>query len=235
MRIGRRTVVALAVSVAFPFGSIAQACIPSNSAVLLMLDASYSMLRLVQGGATRFAAARAAVSAAVDLFPDEGLIALRIYGSKSQVVRDDCTDSYLAVPFASGQANRSAIKATLADTHARGVTPIAYSLQQAIGDFTSNRIQRTIILVTDGGESCDGDPCTVAKGMSAGGFVINVIGIMTNAVQRASLRCITGATGGTYFDVPVAAQLKDTLTSALQECPVALLSPRRLDSEPPVG
>ena len=89
----RHAVLALGLAFALPCGSFAEACTPSDSAVLLMLDASYSMLRMVAGGGSRFNAARTAVDAAVDLFPDDGLLALRIYGSQSQVVRNDCTDS----------------------------------------------------------------------------------------------------------------------------------------------
>jgi Ca-activated chloride channel homolog len=226
MRRRRRTVLVLGLALTLPFGSFAEACTPANSAVLLMLDASYSMLRLVSGGVSRFSAARSAVNATVDVFPDEGLLALRIYGSQSQVIRDDCTDSVLAVPFAAAKDNRDKIKLALGQTHARGVTPIAYSLQLAAGDFTNDKIQRTIILVSDGAESCNGDPCSVAEQMAGNGFVINVIGLMTTGLARASLRCIASATGGAYFDVPVAAQLSDKLREALQDCPVAALPPR---------
>ena len=75
---------------------------------------------------------------------------------------------------------------------------------------------------------CDGNPCTVAATLATQGFVINVIGLMTSGLPRASLRCIAAATGGSYFDVQVAAQLQDRLTQALQDCPVAdLLPPAR--------
>ena len=233
MRRRRRAVLALSLAAAIPFASFAEACTPSNSAVLLMMDASYSMLKLVSNGISRFSAARAAIDASVDLFPDDGEIALRIYGSQSQVVRDDCTDSMLAVPFAAATQNRPKIKLFLAGAHARGVTPIAYSLQQAVGDFASGQAHRTIVLVTDGAESCGGDPCAVAGALAPQGFVINVIGLMTSGPSRASLRCVAAATGGTYYDAAVAAQFNSKLAQALQDCPIAAIpAARREDGEP---
>ena len=225
-----RFLVALVAAVAMPLGSFAQACTISDRAVLLILDASYSMLNRVAapgGPTTRFAAARNAVSGVVDLFPDDGFLALRFYGSQSAAIKMDCTDSVLAVPFGPAIANRAPIKAALAQAHARGVTPIAYSLAQAARDFPSDALERTIIVVSDGGESCDGDPCATAALLHAQGFVINAVGFMIAGIARAQLRCIAAAAGGKYFDVPVAVSLSESIGQAFGQCPVAALPARR--------
>jgi Ca-activated chloride channel family protein len=229
-----RFLVALVVAVAMPLGSFAQACTIADRAVLLILDASYSMLNRVAapgGPTTRFAAARNAVSGVVDIFPDDGFLALRFYGSQSQATRMDCTDTMLAVPFGPALVNRAPIKAALAQAHARGVTPIAYSLAQAARDFPSNSLERTIILVSDGGESCDGDPCATAALLHTQGFVINAVGFMIAGIARAQLRCIAAAAGGKYFDVPVAVSLSESLGQAFGQCPVATLPVRRNDDD----
>jgi len=232
-----RFLIALIVAIAMPFGSFAQACSVSDRAVLLLLDASYSMLNRVAspaGATTRFAAARNAVSGVVDLFPDDGFLALRFYGSQTPAVRMDCGDSVLAVPFAPAVANRTPIKLAMAQAHARGVTPIAFSLAQAAHDFPSDALQRTIILVSDGGESCDGDPCATAALLHTQGFVINAVGFMIAGIARAQLRCIAAASGGKYFDVPVAVSLSESLGQAFGQCPVAML-PRARDDDVMTG
>jgi Ca-activated chloride channel family protein len=229
MSFSTRLAIALSLAVAMPLASAAEACSLSSRSVLVLLDASYSMLNRVAGGGTRFSAARNAVSAVVDLFPDDGFIALRFYGSQTSAARMDCGDSVLAVPFAPAFTNRAPIKSALADAHARGLTPIAYSLAQAVSDFPTDRLDKTIILVSDGGESCNGDPCAAAAKLHAQGFVINTVGFMIAGLARAQLRCIASASGGQYFDVPVAVTLSDSLRQAFGQCPVAALPARRDD------
>jgi Ca-activated chloride channel family protein len=226
--------VAVALAVALPLGAAAEACSLSGRAVLLLLDASYSMLNGTAGGTTRFGAARNSISAVVDLLPDDGFVALRFYGSQTPAARQDCMDSVLAVPFAPAAINRAPIKLALAAAHARGVTPIAYSLTEAVKDFLPNKdLERTIILVSDGGESCEGNPCAVATVMHREGFVINTVGFMIAGLARAQLRCIAANSGGQYFDVPVAATLSDGLRQAFGECPIASAPPpvRRADDD----
>ena len=231
MRSCGRLLVALTAVLAMQAGSYAQACTLTDRAVLLLLDASYSMLNRVAGGSTRFTAARNAIIATIDLFPDDGYLALRLYGSELSVGRMDCEDTRLAVPFTIAGIARASIKSALANTHARGLTPIAYSLIQAAADFTNATFERTIVLVSDGGESCNGDACATAALLHTQGFVINTVGFMTSGVPRAQLRCIAAASGGQYFDVPVATVLADQLSRALGECPVATLPPRTGDDE----
>jgi Ca-activated chloride channel family protein len=227
-------VVTLALAIAMPLGSAAEACTLSSRAVLLLLDASYSMLNRVAGGTTRFGSARNSISAVVDLLPNDGMVALRFYGSQTPAQRQDCMDSVLAVPFAPVAVNRAPIALALATAHARGVTPIAYSLTEAVKDFLPNKdLERTIILVSDGGESCEGNPCAIAAAMHAEGFVINTVGFMIAGLARAQLRCIAANSGGEYFDVSVAATLSDNLRQAFGECPIATAPPpgRRTDED----
>jgi Ca-activated chloride channel family protein len=160
------------------------------------------------------------VQAAVDLFPDDGLIALRLYGSQVTANARACSDSVLAVGFGPAKTNRALISEALSRVRARGVTPIDYALRQAAQDFPENAT-RTIILVSDGRESCDGDPCAAASDLAADGFVINTVGFQVDRVGQAQLKCIAAASGGTYFDVPVASELAVKLRDALGECLIA--------------
>ena len=209
-----------------PTGAVA-ACIPNDHNALLIFDASYSMLRRVANGVSRFQLARQSVNDTIDLFPDKAEIALRLYGSMTQAQRMDCTDTLLKVPFAPASQNRAIIKSALADTHARGVTPIAFALKQAAEDFPGNASERIIVLLSDGGEDCNGDPCATAAVLHSQGFVINTIGLLTDPVGYRQLQCIARVGGGQFFNVPTALQLTDQLMQAMGICPVALGPVRR--------
>ena len=87
-------------------------------------------------------------------------LALRVYGHQYDRKEQNCEDTRLEVPFASG--NSAEISKALGRIEPKGTTPLAYSLQQSAKDFTDNRYRNVIIIITDGIESCDGDPCKVA-------------------------------------------------------------------------
>jgi Ca-activated chloride channel family protein len=193
---------------------------------MLILDASESMTRYAGSAITRFNVARKAVQAALDLFPDDGQIALRFYGSQAPVNAGLCDDTVLAVPFAPAAQNRAAVSKALTLARARGKTPIAYTLEQAARDFPENTT-RTIILVSDGRESCGGDPCATAAALAKQGFVINTVGFQADRPGRFELQCIANTTGGQYFNAPVALQLTNKVLEALGVCVVAGLAPRR--------
>jgi hypothetical protein len=88
---------------------------------------------------------------------------LRVFGHQHTVAENNCYDTKNEVPFSHDNRDQMALR--LADIHPLGVTPIAYALQQAaendITDETHNAY--SIILITDGGESCGGDICQVIK------------------------------------------------------------------------
>ena len=86
-------------------------------------------------------------------------IGLRVYGHKMGFTPfDSCRTSSLLVPITT--SNAAAIDGALAKTHPRGMTPITYSLKQAVKyDFMGFPGKKHIILLTDGGENCDESPC----------------------------------------------------------------------------
>jgi Ca-activated chloride channel family protein len=202
--------------------TVAEAC--TERAALLMLDASYSMKRLVtRAGTSRFNVAREALSGFVDRFPPAGYLALRFYGSEHLVTRNHCQDSQLVVPFAPAEENIEPIKSALAQAHARGVTPLAYALEQAGRDFPARAIERLIVIVSDGLESCGGNPCAAAASLGRQGFVINTVGFLADRDARRQLQCIADATGGQYFHVSVTIGLQEKLEEAFAGCPIAVL------------
>src|SRR6185295_15019366 len=130
----------------------------------------------------------------------------------------DCQDSRLAVPFGPAAQNSAAIAATADGAKAQGYTPIAYSLDQAVGDFPADAKERVIVLVSDGKETCQGDPLLTAKALAGSGITIHTVGFVVDTAARGQLQAIARATGGTYFDAPVGPELADRLKSAFVAC-----------------
>ncbi|MEZ4889346.1 MAG: VWA domain-containing protein [Crocinitomicaceae bacterium] len=149
--------------------------------ILFILDASNSMNALWDGKETRFAAAKRILSKSVmDLQGVGNLeVALRVYGHQSEVTAtyQDCDDTKLEIPF--GVNNHDRIINRIKTIQAKGTTPIARSLEAAAGDFPDANSRNVIILITDGLEACDNDPCIIAKklhdkGVNVKPFVIGV-------------------------------------------------------------
>lgn len=132
--------------------------------ILFILDASNSM-NAAWDGQTRIAAAKELLLRSLDSIKDipNLEIALRVYGHQSIVTPtyQDCNDTKLEVPF--GPNNFNAIRAKVNRIQALGTTPIARSLEAAASDFPSSESKNIIILITDGLEACDGDPCVIAQ------------------------------------------------------------------------
>ena len=77
------------------------------------------------------------------------------------------------------------------------------------------------MLVSDGKETCQGDPVVAAKALAAKGITVHTVGFIVDTAARGQLQAIARATGGTYFDAPVGPELPDTLKSALNACKTA--------------
>jgi Ca-activated chloride channel homolog len=142
-------------------------------------------------------------------------LGLRLYGHQYNFPPQVCEDSKLEVPFA--KDNFDKIKNKLNSIVPRGTTPIAYSLEQAINDFTPcDNCRNVIVLITDGIEECDGDPCEASMKLQKHGLVLKpfIIGIGTNFEK--AFNCV-----GTYFD----ASSEEKFSSALNVVVSRVLNP----------
>lgn len=119
-------------------------------------------------------------------------MALRVYGHQSSFPPQDCEDTKLEVPFSAD--NVGEIRQTLRFLKARGTTPIAYALSQAATDFpkSKERVRNLVILITDGVEACDGDPCEVSDDLQKKGIFLEpfIIGIGLDRRFHKSFKCV---------------------------------------------
>lgn len=136
--------------------------IPEKTRILFLFDASGSMLA-PWGNELRIDAAKRVLTDLVDSLKvnQKVELALRPYGHLTPAKEQNCEDTKLEIPFAA--ANHDQIINRLKYIYPRGTTPIAYSLAQSAQDFPrDNSYRNIIIIITDGIESCDGDPCAVS-------------------------------------------------------------------------
>ncbi len=118
-------------------------------------------------------------------------MALRVYGHQSPVPPQDCSDTKLEVPFSPGNAGQ--IRQKLRYLIPKGTTPIAYSLEQSVKDFPPlDKSRNIIILITDGIEACDGDPCSVSLNLQKQGIILKpfVIGIGLDPNFEETFECV---------------------------------------------
>lgn len=125
-------------------------------------------------------------------------IGLRIYGHQTRIEpgKQDCDDTKLEVPIAPNTAG--AIRQVMTTVRCLGTTPIARSIEKAAGDFPPRKNTRNvIILVTDGIEACDEDPCAVSRALQAQGIILKpfVIGLGLDGAVVRTFECV-----GNYYD-----------------------------------
>jgi Ca-activated chloride channel family protein len=180
----------------------------TGSETMVILDASGSMWGIA-GGQTKIASARTAVRSLLEAWPTDRKLGLMAYGHRR---KGDCSDIETIAPV--GGIDAAALAGAVDRLNPKGKTPIAASLTKAAEDLKSNETRATIILVSDGIETCGGDPCAVAKALEESGvdFTAHVIGFdVSDPAAKAQLRCIADVSGGIYRDAEDGAGLGDAL------------------------
>ncbi len=164
--------------------------------ILFLFDASQSMYARWETN-TKYEVAKSLLSEMVDSLQqlDNLELALRVYGHTKRYPPQDCDDTRLEVPF--GSKNGFSIKKRLNEISPSGTTPIARSLEACGGDFPKSQARNIIILITDGIEECNGDPCAVSAMLQRKGIVLKpfVIGLGLDKDFIKSFDCV-----GNYFD-----------------------------------
>jgi len=135
-----------------------------------------------------------------------------VYGHTKKYPPQDCDDTRLEVPF--GKDNGFSIKKRLEEISPSGTTPIARSLEECGGDFPKSPARNIIILITDGIEECNGDPCAVSAMLQKKGIALKpfVIGLGLNKDFIKQFECI-----GNYFDATDEVQFKNAFNIVITQ------------------
>lgn len=190
----------------------------------IVLDVSGSMNAKL-GNSTRWLTALEVLNKFVATIPADFNVALRVYGhrypSKSA---ETCTDTELVVPLA--KLDRDKIVGTASALKPRGETPLVLSTLATIEDLQAAK-GGTVILITDGEESCKGDLKAAAATLKESGLdvTLNIVGFtLTGQAVKGQLTTLAGSTGGRYFGASSGNELANAIRlAALPRMPFDLL------------
>jgi hypothetical protein len=212
-----------AIALALPYAAAADS--PERS-VALIIDASGSMTAKLPSGQTRIDAAKDAVEKLVGGLPGTLRLALRAYGHQSPTKARNCRDTELLTSFQPVAGNRAEVVRLARGLKAQGYTPISLVLEMAANDLKPETAaaSRVIILVSDGKETCEGDPCAVARALARAdaGLVVHTIGFAVDVAARYQLQCIARVGRGTYFEANSTDKLVETLSTAVKTVAIDL-------------
>lgn len=189
---------------------------PNN--VMIILDASYSMSEHLGRDESKMAVAKRVIMDVLQRIPPNTRVGFRVFGQSDNEFMA-CHATKLLVPLAYN--NRNLIASQLISIHPTGATPISYTLIQTVNnDFQGVNGKRSIILITDGMETCSSDPCEVAVAMVRQNVdvKVNVVGFGMQPYDEAAkqLKCIAMATYGKFATANTAAELANSLNQTLQ-------------------
>lgn len=199
---------------ALPLAAAAQEAAPVDDPVVFVLDGSNSMWGQIDGEA-KISLARGAFGDLLPRIEASRPVGLVAYGHRKQ---SDCSDIEVIAP--PGTGNRDTMIDAVEAITPRGRTPITASLRKAAGLLEDGK--GSIILVSDGIETCGGDPCALAAELKAQNidFVAHVVGVdIRKPEDKSALACIADLTGGTYSDVESARDLGPALEKTAQAEP----------------
>jgi len=180
---------------------------------MLVLDGSGSMWGQIDGR-SKIEIAREAVDGMLANWRG-GELGLMAYGHRR---KGDCADIEQLAPIAALEPDT--LRAQVAGIHPRGMTPIGAAVRQAAQALRYTESKATVILVSDGEETCEADPCAMAEELEALGvdFTAHVIGfdIRDGSSAQAQLQCLATRTGGRYLDAANAQDLSEALESVAE-------------------
>ena len=182
---------------------------------LIVLDASGSMWGQIEGRA-KLEIARDTLAQALAAMPADSSIGLMAYGHRR---KGDCGDIELVVPPAPGSA--ATINRAVGEMKFLGMTPLTESVRQAAQALRYTEQAARVILITDGVETCNADPCALGEELAMSGtdFTAHVVGFGLSAEEGRQVACLAENTGGRYLQADDMAALGAALTQTMVEEP----------------
>ncbi len=179
---------------------------------IIILDVSNSMWGQIDGVAKILIAREVIGDLVTDLEEDIdfGLVA---YGHRAKA---DCGDIETIVPV--GELDPAGFKTAVNSLTPQGRTPLTAAVRQAAEQLNYTTRSARIVLVSDGVESCDGDPAALAAelGENALDLTVHVIGFDVSGIEdQSGLAALASLNGGLYLTPDTSSELKDDLNSMM--------------------
>lgn len=185
---------------------------PSGN-VMIVLDASGSMWGQIDGKA-KITIAREVIDDMVSSWDENVRLGLIAYGHRK---KGDCSDIQVLIPV--GTLNRKDFIAAVNGLQPKGKTPLSQAVKDAAHAMRFEEDKATVILVSDGKETCNLDPCAVGTELESLGvdFTAHVIGFDVKKEERAGLECLARNTGGEFLPADNAGELQTALGKTVVE------------------
>ncbi len=179
---------------------------------LFILDASGSMWQKL-GPDFKISMAKSVMKDLTEKLPGSSRVGLIAYGHQRE---DDCDDIQVLAPL--GPLNKPAFISQIEAINPVGKTPIAKSLQQALDLVKSQTTPVTIILVSDGLETCEGNACNIVASAREQGvkITVHVVGFGIAEKDISALECIAQSGAGQYLPAFNAGELTEALQQTIQ-------------------
>ena len=183
------------------------------ASVIFVLDASGSMWGRMDGKA-KITIAKEVMADLIDNIPAGFETGLIVYGHRR---KGDCNDIEMVLPL--GPHNPSAMKSKVRAIQPKGKTPLSAAVKQAAQALRYTERRATVILVSDGLETCNIDPCQLAAELARTGvdFSVHVVGFGLSKGDQERLRCLADQTGGLFLAADDAASLRDALNKTVEK------------------
>ena len=200
----------------------------AETATVIVLDASGSMWGQIDG-INKITIAQDVVRDILGTVPKDRNIGLLAYGHRR---KGDCGDIELLVP--PGPGNAQPISAATDAINPRGKTPLTDAVRQAATVLRSQEQSATVVLVTDGLETCKADPCAMARELEQTDvdFTAHVVGFGLSRKDGAAVSCIADETGGRFIKADNAQELSAALAQTVATEPTAPEPQPELKVEP---
>ena len=194
-----------------------------TSSAILVLDASGSMWGKIEGQA-KIQIARTAIHSILDDWDSSVHLGLIAYGHRK---KGDCNDIESLINV--NTFNRKKFLNTMNRINPKGKTPLSKAVITAANKLRYKEQKATVILVSDGKETCDMDPCKVGQKLEAAGvdFTAHIIGFdVKDDLAISQLKCLANETGGSFTLANNAKALKKALHNAVKWMHVSLHAPK---------
>lgn len=185
---------------------------PEQGKVMIVLDGSGSMWGQIDGTA-KISIARDAIRELMANWDPNLELGLSSYGHRR---KGDCADIETLIPV--GKSDPKAVIAAVDAIKPKGKTPLTDAVRRAAEELRYTEDAATVILISDGLETCDADPCAVATILAEAGvaFRTHVIGFDLKKKEQEALRCLAENTGGRFIPAGDAASLRDALGEVVE-------------------
>ncbi len=190
---------------------------PSRAAdpakVMVVLDASGSMWGQI-GGQSKITIARQALRDLMKGWDKDLHVGLSVYGHRR---KGDCKDIQTLVPV--GPLDPQSLMQSVSSIRPKGKTPLSEAVRRAAEELKYTEEKATVILISDGKETCDADPCELGRQLEKLGvdFTTHVIGFDLKKGEQAGLQCLADNTGGIFINASNPAALLVALTTTVEE------------------